>query len=73
MMKAAVEGLITGQCRKPCSPMSRKIVIDAALAGESLQMTENVHGQEFLIGEAGLEIAQALLLQERLIIVEGAD
>lgn len=32
------------------------------MAGKSLQMSEKVHGQEFLIGEAGLEMAQALLI-----------
>jgi hypothetical protein len=36
-------------------------------------MIEQVHGLKLLIGERRLEIAQALLIQERLFIVEVTD
>jgi hypothetical protein len=72
-LETAIEGLISRQQGEAFAPMGSTIIIDAALAGEALQMTEYVHGQEFLISKQRLEIAQALLIQDGLIIVEGAD
>lgn len=40
LMQATIEGLISWQCWELLSPMTGKIVIDEALAGESLQMAE---------------------------------
>lgn len=62
-VEAIIEGLIRRHSRKPREPMLAHLIIDAALQELPLQMTKEVNGKEFLVGESGLAvIAQALTL-----------
>src|ERR687884_500830 len=74
LIQAAVDTLISGQSRKPLAPMIANVIIDAALGGAALQMPEQIHGYEFLVPkQRAVVIAQALLFQNGMSIVEVAD
>jgi hypothetical protein len=52
--------------------MIHKVIIDAALRSMSLQMPEDVHREQLFVRKARLEVAQALMFQDRMFVVETA-
>jgi hypothetical protein len=73
LVDAPVESLVTGQRGKPRAPMRDDIIIDTTMCGVTLQMPEDVHGQQFFVRKTGLEVARTLMFQDRFSIVEAAD
>jgi hypothetical protein len=49
------------------------LFIDAPLLLQALQVTEQKHSDEFFVCATRLEVAQALIFQVGLVIVEVAD
>ena len=73
-VKPIIEGLIGRQIWEPGKPVSSDIIVDAALPEMPAKMTEEIDGDEFLIGESRLVIiAHALNFQERMFIVNSTD
>jgi len=73
LFKRLEKGLITQQVWKPISPIIMDEAINRFFLKQSVQMTEQINRDEFLIGKPGLEITQALRFQRALIIVDLTD
>jgi hypothetical protein len=68
------ESLISRQARKEMPPIIVNQLVHRFLLKQTLQMTEQVNGHEFLVGKHGLcIIAQALKTDIRTGIVNVAD
>ena len=70
-----IEGLITGQMRKPSAPVLLDIAMDGLEFESLLQMSEQIDGHRFLIRKKwfGRVLAPTLILQRRMLIVDGAN
>jgi len=72
-VQAAIEGLVTRQMGKPIAPIVPSKTVNRLLLIKTVQMTEQINGNQFLVSKMRLEITQALIFQTALAIVDAAD
>jgi hypothetical protein len=65
--------LITRQLGKPISPIVSDKAVNRFLLVKSVQMTEQINTNQFLVSKARLEITGSLIFQRALIIVDLTD